>query len=106
MTMLYFLLPYGSICSLIRLFYKISYIFMIRKIVRKCAIPRIRPLDSGHVEEISPHRRNPKRHVAHQYPLSNNAKHDQTRESLNGALLQGPDEGNKHLAVLMRCFIG
>ena len=41
--MLYFLLPYGNICSLIRLFRKISYIFMIRKIVRKCAITRIRP---------------------------------------------------------------
>ena len=38
------LFPYGNICSLIRLFYKISYIFMIRRIVRKCAIPRIRPL--------------------------------------------------------------
>ena len=46
MTKLYFLLPYGNICSLIRLFYKISYIFMIRKIVRKCAVPRIRPQDS------------------------------------------------------------
>ena len=29
--MLYFLLPFGNICSLIRFFYKISYIFMIRK---------------------------------------------------------------------------
>ena len=46
MTMLYFLLPYGNICLLIRLFYKISYIFMIRKIVRKCAFPRIRPQES------------------------------------------------------------
>ena len=44
--MLYFLLPYGNICSLIRLFYKISYIFMIRKIVRKCAVTRIRPQDT------------------------------------------------------------
>ena len=29
--MLYLLVPYGNMCSLIRLFYKISYIFMIRK---------------------------------------------------------------------------
>ena len=43
MTMLYFLLPYGNICSLIRLFYKISYIFMFRKIVCRCAFTRIRP---------------------------------------------------------------
>ena len=43
MTMLYFLLPYGNICSLIRLFYKLSYIFMFRKIVRRCAFTRIRP---------------------------------------------------------------
>ena len=42
--MLYFLLPYGNICSLIRLFYKISYIFMICKIVRKIVVTRIRPL--------------------------------------------------------------
>ena len=47
MTMLYFLLPYGNKCSLIRLFYKISYIFMFRKIVRRCAFPRIRPLASN-----------------------------------------------------------
>ena len=39
--MLYFSLPYGNICSLIRLFYKIAYIFMFRKIVRRCAFPRI-----------------------------------------------------------------
>ena len=44
MKMLYFLLHYGNIYSLVRLFYKISYIFMIRKIVRKCAVTRIRPL--------------------------------------------------------------
>ena len=44
MTMLYFLLPYGNICSLIRLFYKISYIFMIRRIVRKIVVTRIRPM--------------------------------------------------------------
>ena len=44
MTMLYFLLPYGNICSLIRLFYKMSYIFMFRKVVRMCAFTRIRPL--------------------------------------------------------------
>ena len=43
MTMLYLLLPYGNIRSLIRLFYKISYIFMFRKIVRRCAFTRIRP---------------------------------------------------------------
>ena len=51
--MLYFLLPYGNICSLIRLFYKISYIFIIRKIVRRCAFTRIRPLDckQGDAEE-------------------------------------------------------
>ena len=43
--MLYFLLPYGNICSLIRLFYKISHIFMFRKIVRRCAFTRMRPLE-------------------------------------------------------------
>ena len=46
LTMLYFLLHYGNICSLIRLFYKISYFFRIHKIVRRCTIPRIPPLDS------------------------------------------------------------
>ena len=44
MTILYFLLPYGNICSLIRLFYKISYICMFSKIVRRCSFTRIRPL--------------------------------------------------------------
>ena len=48
MTMLYCILPYGNICSLIRLFYKISYIFSFRRIVRKCATSWIRPQVSVH----------------------------------------------------------
>ena len=47
-----FLLPYGNICSLIRLFYKISYIFMICKIVRKIVVTRIRPLKRGQKKKI------------------------------------------------------
>ena len=45
--MLYFLLPFGNICSLSWFFYTILYIFMLRKKMRCMALPWIRPLEYG-----------------------------------------------------------
>ena len=43
--MLYFLVSFGNICSLIRYFYIIVHISMLRKKISKCTIWWIRPLD-------------------------------------------------------------